>query len=60
MPSRAASANLEPWVLICGGFHTRGGMDRANLSLAERLVEKGHAVYLIGHDIDEVSLSEKA
>ena len=58
MPSHIASPNREPWVLICGGFHTRGGMDRANLSLAERLVEKRHAVYLVGHDIDE-TLSQR-
>jgi glycosyltransferase involved in cell wall biosynthesis len=51
MSSGHASARPEPWIMICGGFHTRGGMDRANLELAERLVEKGHPVYLVGHDI---------
>jgi glycosyltransferase involved in cell wall biosynthesis len=43
----------EPWILICGGFHTRGGMDRSNLALAERLLEKGHPVHLVGHDISD-------
>lgn len=47
------SASREPWILVCGGFHTRGGMDRSNLALAERLVERGHSVYLIGHDFED-------
>lgn len=53
MPSRIASLSPEPWILICGGFHTRGGMDRANLALAERLVDTGHPVYLVGHEISD-------
>jgi glycosyltransferase involved in cell wall biosynthesis len=40
-------------MVICGGFHTRGGMDRANLALVERLLELHHPVHLVGHDIDE-------
>lgn len=47
------TAAREPWILVCGGFHARGGMDRSNLALAERLLERGHSVYLIGHDFDE-------
>ena len=27
---------LEPWVLVCGGFHLKGGMDRANAALRRR------------------------
>jgi len=51
MSSLAPSS--QPWVLVCGGFHTRGGMDRANLELASQLIETGHPVHLIGHVIDE-------
>ena len=28
-------------------------MDRSNLALAERLVDRGHKVWLVGHEIDE-------
>jgi glycosyltransferase involved in cell wall biosynthesis len=41
-----------PWVLVCGGFHRRGGMDRANLALAEALLAQGRHVHLVGHDFD--------
>jgi glycosyltransferase involved in cell wall biosynthesis len=51
--SSGNASPLEPWILICGGFHTRGGMDRANLALAERLLDRGHPVYLVGHEISE-------
>lgn len=40
-----------PWVLVCGGFHRLGGMDRANLALAEALLEQGREVHLVGHNI---------
>ncbi len=40
-----------PWVLVCGGFHSRGAMDRANLALAEHLLAAGRDVHLVGHDI---------
>src|SRR5512132_2048829 len=41
-----------PWVLVCGGFHARGAMDRMNLALAEHLLAQGREVHLVGHDID--------
>jgi len=41
-----------PWVLVAGGFHRKGGMDKANLSLAEFLVEQGHPVHIVCHGID--------
>ena len=41
-----------PWVLVCGGFHRLGGMDRANLALAETLIEQGREVFLVGHNFD--------
>ena len=40
------------WVLVAGGFHERGGMDRANAALAIYLLDGGAAVHLVGHDID--------
>lgn len=51
--ANGSSSQPEPWILICGGFHTRGGMDRANFALAERLIELGHSVHLVGHNIDD-------
>jgi len=44
--------SASPWVLVCGGFHKLGGMDRANLALAEALLEQGRTVYLVAHQID--------
>jgi glycosyltransferase involved in cell wall biosynthesis len=43
----------EPWLIVCGGFHEHGGMDRANLALAEYLRSAGHQVFLVGHDFDD-------
>lgn len=45
--------NREPWLIVCGGFHQHGGMDRANLALAEYLRSGGHEVFLVGHDFDK-------
>ncbi len=41
-----------PWVLVAGGFHDRGGMDRANAELARHLVGHGHRVHLVAHHVD--------
>lgn len=46
------SNTLPPWVLVCGGFHRFGGMDHANLALAEALLEQGREVFLVGHRFD--------
>lgn len=40
------------WILVCGGFHRVGGMDRLNASLALFLASRGTRVHLVGHDID--------
>jgi glycosyltransferase involved in cell wall biosynthesis len=40
------------WVLVCGGFHYTGGMDRANAALARYLVDRGARVHLVAHDVD--------
>src|SRR5258708_1351809 len=41
----------EPWVLVAGGFHQHGGMDKANSALAEFLVSRGHPVHLVAHEV---------
>jgi len=41
----------EPWVLVAGGFHQLGGMDKANSALAEFLVSRGHQVHLVAHQV---------
>src|SRR5262245_19803980 len=48
----AAPAEPAPWVIVAGGFHQHGGMDRANAALAACLLEDGHRVHLVGHEID--------
>jgi len=48
----AAQASSSPWVLVAGGFHRHGGMDKANLALAEYLVEQGTPVHLVCFGID--------
>lgn len=42
----------DPWLIVAGGFHARGGMDKANAALASYLLERGHTVHLVAHDID--------
>ena len=42
----------EPWVLVAGGFHQHGGMDKANYALAALLSSRGHPVHLVSHDVD--------
>lgn len=41
------------WVIVAGGFHDHGAMDRANAALATYLAERGARVHLVGHDIDD-------
>src|ERR1700693_1453232 len=41
----------EPWVLVAGGFHLKGGMDRANAALATFLASRGHRVDLVAHEV---------
>jgi len=41
-----------PWVIVAAGFHQKGGMDKANLALAEYLLERGTPVHLVSHSID--------
>jgi glycosyltransferase involved in cell wall biosynthesis len=41
----------EPWVLVAGGFHQHGGMDKANSALAAFLASRGHQVHLVAHEV---------
>lgn len=41
-----------PWVLVAGGFHQRGAMDKANAALAKYLVECAAPVHLVAYDVD--------
>jgi glycosyltransferase involved in cell wall biosynthesis len=45
-------ASPSPWVLVAGGFHLKGGMDRANLMLAQYLVEQGTPINIVCYSID--------
>ncbi len=40
-----------PWVLVAGGFHQAGGMDRLNAALARELVAGGLRIHLVAHRI---------
>ncbi len=51
------SAPTPPWVLVCAGFHRQGGMERANYALAEALLDQGRELFLVGHQIAPVLLS---
>jgi len=42
----------QPWVIVAGGFHRRGGMDKANLALAEHLLERNTPTHLVTHDAE--------
>ena len=48
----AADHGSAPWVIVAGGFHRSGGMDKANLALAEYLVEQNTPVHLVCHSVD--------
>jgi hypothetical protein len=42
----------KEWVIVAGGFHDRGAMDRANAALARYLRARGARLHLVGHEID--------
>lgn len=46
-----ASAS-RPWVIVNGGLHRGGGMDRANAALVDYLLERGDAVHVVTHEAD--------
>jgi glycosyltransferase involved in cell wall biosynthesis len=54
VPDFAAPAHASlPWVLVAGGFHRHGGMDKANLALAQYLAAQRIPVHLVCHSVDE-------
>jgi glycosyltransferase involved in cell wall biosynthesis len=50
--ARTSARTTAPWVLVAGGFHRQGGMDKANLVLAQYLVGQGTPVHIVCHFID--------
>lgn len=42
----------RPWVIVNGGLHRGGGMDRANAALVDYLLERGDAVHVVTHEAD--------
>ena len=40
------------WVIVCGGFHAHGGMDRLNAALARYLADASVPVHLVAHEVD--------
>ncbi|HEX6570489.1 MAG TPA: glycosyltransferase family 4 protein [Steroidobacteraceae bacterium] len=53
-----ASVDRRDWVIVCGGIHRRGGMDRANAALAQYLAASGDAIHLVAHDVDRTWLAD--
>jgi glycosyltransferase involved in cell wall biosynthesis len=52
MPESVGRSGAQPWVLVSPGIHHHGGMDRANLALAEFLWDEGVPLHLVAHDVD--------
>jgi glycosyltransferase involved in cell wall biosynthesis len=42
----------SPWVIVAAGFHQKGGMDKANLALADHLLERQIPVHLVTHSVE--------
>ncbi len=41
-----------PWVIVAAGVHQKGGMDKANLALADYLLEREVPVHVVTHSVD--------
>jgi len=41
-----------PWVIVAAGLHQKGGMDKANLALADHLLEREIPVHLVTHSVE--------
>ena len=46
------TVDSRPWLLVSGGFHRDGGMDKANAALATYLCAQGCRVHLVSHRVD--------
>src|SRR5580700_940399 len=42
----------NPWVIVAAGIHQKGGMDKANLALADYLLEREIPVHLVTHSVE--------
>jgi glycosyltransferase involved in cell wall biosynthesis len=49
--SRTGDQRCDPWVLIAEGFHSLGGMDKANAALASYLVSQRIPVHLVAFSV---------
>jgi glycosyltransferase involved in cell wall biosynthesis len=41
-----------PWVIVAAGLHQKGGMDKANLALADYLLEREIPVHVVTHSVE--------
>lgn len=41
------------WIQVAGGFHFRGGMDKANAYLARHLLARGDRVTMVGYEVED-------
>lgn len=48
-----SAAERSRWVIVAGGFHRGGGMDKANAALARYLLRCGHEVHVVAHRVDD-------
>jgi glycosyltransferase involved in cell wall biosynthesis len=42
-----------PWVIVAAGLHQKGGMDKANLALADYLLDREIPVHVVTHSVDK-------
>jgi glycosyltransferase involved in cell wall biosynthesis len=56
---KTLSSSEKPWLLVAGGFHRNGGMDRLNWAVANYLADRGQSVHLVGHSVSP-GLEKKA
>ncbi|MGH7934950.1 MAG: glycosyltransferase family 4 protein [Candidatus Binataceae bacterium] len=49
---QAHDAPPAPWVIVAGGFHDSGAMDRANAALALHLRQRGIPLHLVSYRVD--------
>lgn len=50
--SPASPPSPRPWLVVTGDFVRTGGMDAANLALAEHLARSGRETHLVAHRVD--------
>lgn len=44
---------MKPWLIVTGDLVRTGGMDRANLALAEYLVRRGHETHVVAFNVEQ-------